>query len=476
QTLLSPENYIRQKSRSLPIVKCSVNKNWELSGLASIFIVRRHSNGNFTFCTYLVDKDCLGVKDTMYYFNEPQERLDEYEEKVISGYEPEEISYDLAHNIIFAAIEFAEEYGFKPHRDFTAVTQYFLEEDDDSIPIIDIHCGNKNGEPVYVNNGYETPALQQRIINQLEKTAGNGNYEVYINADDNRLGENYLDEDEFEEDDDEDEIYNRWYDIFEEMDNDEFNKAAYETFLEWKKFSGGEKINNEEEEIFNKARALTNILYDFNYDMIDLYHEKITNDLENIDVIDDKKVPNSLFPTFTKNDEELVDNFLDNFFEIHNNTNKKEVQKAIAEFELKYGDCGALAYMKFISSSKENQWDDIEKELKKFPDYFLLKMLQVKIETNEMPSEARQKLLELVKDRTLTNFEMSQFLLVYAIRIFKITQIDTPDLVEKLDALETVLTNDFAEEQFGYFMNNILLTMVRSLKINNIISQTINDK
>ena len=28
------------------------------------------------------------------------------------------ISYELAHNIVFAAIEFAEEYGFSPHPEF----------------------------------------------------------------------------------------------------------------------------------------------------------------------------------------------------------------------------------------------------------------------------------------------------------------------------------------------------------------------
>ncbi|MDR0559551.1 MAG: hypothetical protein LBG92_05235 [Prevotellaceae bacterium] len=199
QTLLSPENYIRKKSRNLPVVKCVINKYWNESGLASILIVRQHSNGNYTFCSYLVDKSCLGVKDTMYWFNEPQEVLDKYETDIVEQYESEEISYALAHNIIFAALEFAEEYGFKPHRDFTSVTQYFLEEDDDNVPLIDVHCGNADGKPAYMNTGYETPELQKRIICQLEKTAGKGNYDIYINMDNDRLDENYLYEDEFEE-------------------------------------------------------------------------------------------------------------------------------------------------------------------------------------------------------------------------------------------------------------------------------------
>jgi hypothetical protein len=479
QVFLSPENYIRQKSRNLPIVKCSINKEWENDRLASIWIVRRHSNGNFTFCCYLVDMNCLGVKDTVYRFNEPQEMLDEYEEKVISNYETEEISYDLAHNIIFAAVEFAEEYGFKPHRDFTSVTQYFLEEDDDSIPLIDVHCGDENGEPVYISNGYETPALQQRIINQLEKTAGKGNYTVYINTDNSRLDESYLDEDEFEEEDSGDEIYNRWYKEFAEMDENEFNQASHETFLEWIKHSETENYENEEH--FEKMRALTDILSEndmYNQDKAGDYYDKITSDLENIDTVDAGDVPNSLFPTFARGGKELADDFLETFFQIHGNPKKKEVQKTIAKFGLKYNDCGAFAYLKFMfnGNTKANKWDDIEKELEKFPDYFMLKLLQKEMETAEMsPEQTREELLNLAKGRTLTTFEMSQFLADYAVRVFEIMETETPDFLEKLEALEMLLNDDFADEKCDY-TSKILLTMVRVLKINQVIALIVQDK
>lgn len=57
---LSPENYIRQKARSLPIYECWITSNWKNSGLASICISRIHSNGNLTLGMYLVDLYCLG--------------------------------------------------------------------------------------------------------------------------------------------------------------------------------------------------------------------------------------------------------------------------------------------------------------------------------------------------------------------------------------------------------------------------------
>jgi hypothetical protein len=42
-------------------------------------------------------------------------------------------------------LEFAEEYGFKPHEDFSKVAQYILEEDTESIELMDIECG-KDGK------------------------------------------------------------------------------------------------------------------------------------------------------------------------------------------------------------------------------------------------------------------------------------------------------------------------------------------
>jgi hypothetical protein len=85
--------------------------------------------------------------------------------------------YTLVHNIIFAAIEFADEYGFKPHMDYTSVAQFILEEDNDDVELMDIECG-KDDKPLYVRGPYETEIQANKIIAQLERKAGPGNYEV----------------------------------------------------------------------------------------------------------------------------------------------------------------------------------------------------------------------------------------------------------------------------------------------------------
>ncbi len=142
---LSPENYVKTKARTLPIDGCYVNENWKESGLANIFIVRKHNNGNFTFGVYLVDLFALGTKDTFYNFNQPQNVIN----GLITKFGIIKVDYDLAHNIIFGANEYAIENGFKIHKDFDKITKFILEIDDEKIPLIDIEFG-KDGKPLVI--------------------------------------------------------------------------------------------------------------------------------------------------------------------------------------------------------------------------------------------------------------------------------------------------------------------------------------
>jgi hypothetical protein len=193
--LLSPRNYIRQKARLLPIYECKVNAVWQESKMAHIIISRHHSNGNITACMYLVDLMCLGVKDTDYMFNLP---LSEYQEIISVFTERSEmvpISYALAHNIVYAGLEFADDYGFSPHEDFSSVTRYMLEEDNEDVELIEIECG-RNGIPVYTRSPDDNPAKISRIISKLEKTAGIGNFDIVAFIDEEEMEDLDFDDDE----------------------------------------------------------------------------------------------------------------------------------------------------------------------------------------------------------------------------------------------------------------------------------------
>lgn len=177
--MLSPENYIRKRSRNLPIYKCWIMEDWDKIGKSHVIVSRKHVNENISFCFYLVDLFCLGVKDTFFHFNTAESDLMDRIQEENDEVQFKEIPYTLAHNIIFSAVEFAEEYGFQPHKDFIRTTKFFLEEDDDEIEFMDIECG-KNGKPFYIRSESEDDASAQRIINQLKRTAGEGNYEFIL--------------------------------------------------------------------------------------------------------------------------------------------------------------------------------------------------------------------------------------------------------------------------------------------------------
>ena len=196
QMPLSPENYIRTRARKLPIGECLINDGWQDCGMATIVISRKHSNGHLTYGLYLVDLYCLGVKDTMYQFNVPGY---EYEEHVGELKEKENLiicDYPLAHNVIFGALEFADEFGFSPHKDFGKVTEYLLEEDDERVELMDIEFG-LNGKPAVVTEIGKEP---NPIIRKLEETVGPGNFEyIFVDKNGHAFFDNDGFDDEFEE-------------------------------------------------------------------------------------------------------------------------------------------------------------------------------------------------------------------------------------------------------------------------------------
>jgi hypothetical protein len=177
QQLLSPENYIRQRARSLPIYECIINDDWKTSGTAHMVIVRKHINGSLTLAIYMVDLLCLGVRDTYYRFNISTDDYHDLLDIMSESMNMQKVDYVLVHNIVLAAAEFAKDLGFKPHKEFTATTQYMLDEDTEEIELIEIECG-RNDKPLFIKTDVFTESESQRITNQLEKAVGKGNFDV----------------------------------------------------------------------------------------------------------------------------------------------------------------------------------------------------------------------------------------------------------------------------------------------------------
>ena len=383
--LLSPENYIRQKSRNLPIYECRINSDWKEGQLASIILSRVHSNGNISFSIYLVDLGCLGVKDSLYYFNMPSDEYQDYIEKFEDKLPSETISYELAHNIVYAGIQFAEEYGFKPCKEFTSVTKYMLEEDTDGIELIEIEVGAEDGNPLYINNGYETPTKVNQILKQLEKTAGVGNF-TFI---DNVAG---FEDEEWEEELAEmtlQELKDQFGELnskgIENLTKDEivkFNEISDEIYVH---LSSGEKVD----EYFDSWQNELDLELDVNYN----------NEFIGVDtnfVITDKLL-------------KIIDETI-----LQIDKKPEKADKKIAELEKLIGKTHFIAFLR-LEVIKQLSLEEYTKQLKEytaeFPDCSMLKLIVVLEKCFSNESETTVPTFESIFEnrRSITLFEMYRY-------------------------------------------------------------------
>lgn len=209
QKPLSDENYIRQAARKLPIGKCYISEGWEQEGLAVVIVTRSRPNGNFVVGSYLIDTYCLGVKDASYWANMDTEDFDELKKRYERSLTFREATYAEAHNLVLGAVEFAEEAGIPPHKDF-AVAEYILEEDTDDIPLIEYEYGIDGKRMLVVGPfGSERkyiPMLKKKYGDDFEFVDEYSGYDYNFEDDDDFIGEyddDEYDDDEYDDDDDE---------------------------------------------------------------------------------------------------------------------------------------------------------------------------------------------------------------------------------------------------------------------------------
>lgn len=174
---LSPEQFMKQRMRSLEIGKCYITDDIEECGEGHIVVTRKHTGGRISAAFYLVDILCLGVKDSFYHLRLEETEL---EDLLDNGLVFRECAYEEAHNWIYGAISWAEGAGIEPHKSF-AITQYMLEEDTDDIPLIEYEYGREGKHFLMANDTLEA----SRYVLLLEKNLGDGNFSFIIKADQN---------------------------------------------------------------------------------------------------------------------------------------------------------------------------------------------------------------------------------------------------------------------------------------------------
>src|SRR5712692_9921697 len=85
-------------------------------------VARKYRYGKVSVCGYLADVYCLGVKNALgpEIMDDPD--LRRFIRKYFSGYrgDPIEAPIELAREVVFGSVQYAQDLGFDPHPDFAA--------------------------------------------------------------------------------------------------------------------------------------------------------------------------------------------------------------------------------------------------------------------------------------------------------------------------------------------------------------------
>lgn len=198
QVKLKPENYVKKVARKLPIYECWISESWEEEmEMVQVFVAREKRNGDLLVGIYMIDRACLGVKSTFFRNDMMKDDFEEMIEDTITRGGRNLIKCDpnLAFNIVYGALEYAEDLGFSPDKDFK-VTEYILDEVG-SIEYMDIEFGSE-GKPHYFAGPYESPAQVRKILNTLEKAVGADGFNYTLPIDEGNDDWDFEDEEEEE--------------------------------------------------------------------------------------------------------------------------------------------------------------------------------------------------------------------------------------------------------------------------------------
>ena len=337
----------------------------------------------------------------------------------------ERVDYALVHNVIYAGIEYAEEYEFKPNKDFTSVTQYFLEEDNDDIEMLDIECGGDDGRPVYVYSSVTTPTQEKdKIIAHLERTAGPGNFEIFDEED----SEDDIFDDDFEDDFDEDEdLYS--HNTFEE-------KREIFTSL----FKGLD--NSDDPNDLIRLTQVTNSLF-FELtddDLVDKYYDEL---YESYAIsVESEEIPNEVLGVNPEAeiDDDAKEIFITAFANIYKNL--KQARKGLELLRKEAGGMPAVAFLELLILQKENSAkysDSLENYSTAYPDYPLITLLWLidSYATGNVPEAIKNKTFNL--DTLFPGRESLHFLEMFYYLMYISNEIVYDGNADKIEAFYQVL-------------------------------------
>ncbi|MBX3179052.1 MAG: hypothetical protein KF886_16985 [Candidatus Hydrogenedentes bacterium] len=164
----TPERSFVRRADEFPLMECLINDDFTETGMAMIVVARRQSENLVIFGRYGVDLYCMGVKKTLAASNVT---LSNYQtglrEEMFEEFNAVPASLELIHQVVYGALDYARDLGFRPHRDF-AWTRHVIGPPDAFPRSEELEFG-RDGKPLYISGPDDNP---KKIVKHLEKRLG----------------------------------------------------------------------------------------------------------------------------------------------------------------------------------------------------------------------------------------------------------------------------------------------------------------
>ena len=143
-------------------------------GMGTVWFSRRLPAERYAVAGFLLDTFCLGVKNAMANILSA-EKYHELIERTLASEPVERMHPSCSRKLVEQAVAFAGDLGLDPHPDYKLGKLIFGDINAVACPVS--FTFGREGKPFYVNGPDDTPAVQRRILKQLEQHCGSGNFD-----------------------------------------------------------------------------------------------------------------------------------------------------------------------------------------------------------------------------------------------------------------------------------------------------------
>lgn len=173
--MLGGPRFHLEQAREYLLHGCWFYKDWKESGIAPVMIARKQSDGRILYGVYMIDLYCLGIKDC-YTRTDVSPAQFERDLPQMCAQEPEACPVEFAHELIYGAMEYAKGYGFDPNPEFKGSLGDRVLDPLDAHPRTNEIEFGKDGKPFFVAGPYDDERKINRVLNTLQRSAGEGNF------------------------------------------------------------------------------------------------------------------------------------------------------------------------------------------------------------------------------------------------------------------------------------------------------------